>query len=98
MIPANDERVAVEHGRTAFAVSVQGMHPAEVLLPLDIPIELEAIEAARTEKPVEPFAVSHGRARSQASGLVSALVRPFFAQDFHPGDAPVAPVTGPRQK
>ena len=53
MIPADDQRVAVKHGRTAFAVGMEGLHPAEVLLPFQLAVQVEAIEAARTEEGVD---------------------------------------------
>ena len=94
MIPANDERVAMEHGRTAFAVRVERLHPAEVLLPFQLALEIEAIKAARTEEGVKPLAVGDGRIGSEAAGLVTALVRPLFAQDFLPQNSSVPAADG----
>ena len=60
VIPANNEPVAVEHGRTAFAVGVERVHPAKVLRPFQIARQIEAIETARTEEDVNVLAVGHG--------------------------------------
>ena len=53
MIPANDQCVLVKHGRTAFAMGMEGVHPAEIFLPDQIAFQIEAMEPARTEENVE---------------------------------------------
>src|SRR5205814_8070135 len=77
LIPANDESVAVEYRRTAFAMGVEGMHSAKIFLPYHSAFQIKAIEAPRTEEGVEPFTVRDGRIRSQAAGFVTGLVWPL---------------------
>lgn len=60
VIPVDDEFVAVEDGGTAFAVGVEGLHFAEILLPEDGAFEIQAVEAARTEEGVEVLAIGDG--------------------------------------
>ena len=57
MVPADDEGVAVEDGRAAFAVGVVGPHAAEFLLPEDFAFEVEAVKAAGAKEGVEALAV-----------------------------------------
>src|SRR5258708_9520285 len=74
------------------------MHPAKVFLPFHFAIEIEAIEAARTEESVKLFTVGDGRIGSKAAGYVTTLVRPLFAQGFRPQYTPVATADGEREK
>ena len=98
LIPANDERVAVEHGRTAFAMGVERIHSAKIFLPYQLAFQIQAIEATGTEEGVEPFTIRQRRIRSEAAGLVTALVRPLFPQHFQPGDTPIATADRKRKK
>src|SRR6266550_9574527 len=98
MIPANDEGVAVQHGRTAFAVGVEGVHAAKVFLPFHAAVQVEAIEAARTEKGVEVFTVGDRRIGGEAAGYVTAFVRPLFAQGFRPQHTAIPSADGQSEK
>jgi hypothetical protein len=61
----------MKHGRTALTVSVERMHAAKVLLPFHFAIQSEAIEAARTEEGVKPFAVCDRRIGGEAAGYMT---------------------------
>src|SRR6266536_4721064 len=60
IVSEEKERVAVEHGPTAFAVGVKRVHPAEVLRPYRFALHVEAIQTARTEEDVKVLTVGHG--------------------------------------
>lgn len=84
MVPIDDERVAEQGGRTTFAEAVSSLHIAEVFLPLQISLEVEAEESARSEKSEYVFAVGDGRAGSETVVRVVALVRHLFIRHARP--------------
>src|SRR2546422_9841884 len=75
-------------------MSVQGLHPAEVLLPFQFAVQVETIESARTEEGVKTLAVGDGRIGRQASGFVTALVQELLAHNFLPENLPVTAADG----
>src|SRR5688500_17599665 len=97
MVPIHDERVFVKDGRTSFTVRVQGLHLAEVFLPDDFSVEVEAIEAARAEESVEKLAVGHWRIGNGAASVMAAFVRKFLANDGFPKGAAVLAGDGENQ-
>ena len=91
MIPVHEERVGVEDRGTAFAMRVEGLHFAEVVLPPHRAVRVEAVKSARAEEGVDEFAIGYRRVLRRTARVVSAFVRPFFAHVFFPEGAPVAP-------
>src|SRR5262249_13971707 len=75
--------------RTAFAVGVESVHPAEISLPFQLTIQIQTIEAARTEKGVNSFTIGDGRIGSETTRFMAALVRPLFTQDLLPRNFPI---------
>src|ERR1043166_2567063 len=84
MVPAKNQEVLIKHGRTAFAMGMQCLHPAKILLPFEIAFQVEAIEAAGAVAGVDVLAIGHRRVGSQAAGLVTTLMRKFGANHFFP--------------
>ena len=56
----------MQHRREGFAPTVAGVHAAEIAGPLQIAVEVEAEDAGRAEREVEPFAVGGRRPRGVA--------------------------------
>src|SRR5262245_8906472 len=77
---------------------MESVHAAKIFLPEHFAIQIQTIEAARTEKDVKPFTIADGRIGSEAARFVTALVRPLFAQDLLPRNFPISSVDGDSQK
>src|SRR5688572_1574672 len=60
VIPVDDDRLSEQPGRAALAERVPRAHPAQVLLPLQIPLEVIAMEAARAEVGEDVLAIGDG--------------------------------------
>ena len=89
-----NEPVPVEGGRAALPEGQLDRHVAEVLLPEDLAVRVERVEAARAEVGEDDLAVGHRRRRGPGAGRVRALVRQLLADDPLPEDLPVAAPQG----
>ena len=92
VVPVDDERVAVKHGRASLAVAVQRLHRPEVGFPNDFAFEVEAIQPERAKDDKQLLAVGHRRVRGQAARLMPLLVRQRLAELRLPDDLAAGPV------
>ena len=86
MIPRDDQVAAGQGGRGALAKAVAGLHVAEVFFPEKFSVEVVAVEAARAEGGVEPFAVRQRGGGGKAVRGMAPLVGHLAAGGFLPDD------------
>ena len=84
VVPGDDDRVAVEGRGAPFAEAPAGLHLAQVLLPDQLPVHVQAIDAAGAEVGDDALAVRDGRVRGGAGLGPAGLVRGRFAQRLLP--------------
>ena len=99
MIPLHEDFAIVQNRRTAFAVTVLGLHVAEI----DVPdrfagFRIEGIEPMRSEECVDALAVGDRRGRGQRSGVVAALLGNGFVHAALPENFSVAAIDGERNE
>ena len=73
-------------------MAVQCVHSAKVGLPLQLTVEVQAVQAVGVEGSKQKFAVGHRGSGRQARGEMPALVRQGFAHSPFPEDASIAAV------
>src|SRR5688572_2859992 len=86
MVPVHHEHIAREGRGTAFAERIPRLHLAEVFLPKNVPIKIEAVEPARSEVAKDMLAIGDGRRRGKPVIGMMTLVGNFRAQRFLPND------------
>ena len=94
VVPLDEQPVPIEGGRAALPEGQLDRHVAEVLLPEDLAVRVERVEAARAEVGEDDLAVGHRRRRGPGAGRVRALVGQLLADDPLPEDLPVAAPQG----
>ena len=82
----DDERVAVERRRCPLAERVAGLHVAEVFFPLEVPVEVVAVDAKRPERHKQVFAVGNWRSGCVGVRPVHSLVWHLFVGCLLPDD------------
>ena len=73
---------------------MQRLHFAEVLLPKNFSLEIQAEEAAGAEEGIKEFSVSDWRIGNLAAGDVAAFVGEFLANDCFPESASIGASQG----
>jgi hypothetical protein len=71
MILIEDDAIAVEHGRARAPMVV--VESAELLVPQELPLEVETCESVGSERCVDPFSIRHRCGRGVAVLLVDVL-------------------------
>src|SRR5207244_962280 len=92
LVPVHDKRVAVDHRRNSLAPAETRNHLAQVTLPLEMAVEVVAVEAARAERDVEIFAVCGGRGGGITVRRMVPFMRHLLRGDLLPADLARLPV------
>jgi hypothetical protein len=94
VVPLDEQPVPIEGGRAALPEGQLDRHVAEVLLPEDLAVRVQRVEAARAEVGEDHLAVGGRRGGGPGGGRVRALVGQLVADDPLPEDLPVAAPEG----
>ena len=92
VIPIDKQQVTVENGRRTLAVPVFGLHLAELLLPLQFAVHIEAVQPVRTKEREDVLAVSHRRIRRETPRVVPPFMRFLLMDGLLPEYFSVAPI------
>src|SRR5262245_11334199 len=84
MVPVDNQCVAMQDGRTTLAVPMLGVHLAQVFFPDQLSIQVEAIQAVRSEGSEDTLAVGDGGGRGEAAADMAGFERSGFEHRLLP--------------
>ncbi|HEV3078743.1 MAG TPA: hypothetical protein VGY66_03150 [Gemmataceae bacterium] len=90
MIPVYYQRLTVKRRGTALAVSMLGVHFAEMLLPKQLAVRIQAVKPARAEEREDKLPIGDWRSGRQAAADMPRFVRQLLMHRLLPQDRAVA--------
>src|SRR5262249_29794479 len=98
VVPVDDQGLAVQDRGAALAVSVLGVHLAEILFPQQLAVGVQAVETAGAEECEHPRAIGDRRGRRHTAGNMTRFVWQFLVYGALPEDFSVAAADGQHHK